>query len=49
MLRHTIWMAMLATTLLGVGSAQAQLKVGITLSASGPGAALSPKIQACKC
>ena len=40
MLRHKIWMTMLATALLGVGSAHAQLKVGITMSASGPGAAL---------
>jgi branched-chain amino acid transport system substrate-binding protein len=31
---------MLATVALGVGSAHAQLKVGITMSASGPGAAL---------
>jgi branched-chain amino acid transport system substrate-binding protein len=34
-----IWMIALATVL-GVGSAQAQIKVGITMSASGPGAAL---------
>jgi branched-chain amino acid transport system substrate-binding protein len=33
-------MVALAVTVLGVGSAQAQIKVGITMSASGPGAAL---------
>jgi branched-chain amino acid transport system substrate-binding protein len=38
MLRKS-WMIALATVL-GVGSAQAQIKVGITMSASGPGAAL---------
>lgn len=38
MLRKS-WMIALAT-LLGLGSAQAQIKVGITMSASGPGAAL---------
>jgi len=40
MLRHKLWMTMLATAVLSVNSAQAQLKVGITMSASGPGAAL---------
>ena len=39
MLRSKSWMIVLATVL-GVGSAQAQIKVGITMSASGPGAAL---------
>jgi branched-chain amino acid transport system substrate-binding protein len=39
MLRTKSWMIVLATVL-GVGSAQAQIKVGITMSASGPGAAL---------
>jgi branched-chain amino acid transport system substrate-binding protein len=38
MLRKS-WIIALATVL-GVGSAQAQIKVGITMSASGPGAAL---------
>jgi branched-chain amino acid transport system substrate-binding protein len=38
MLRKS-WMIALATVL-GLGSAQAQIKVGITMSASGPGAAL---------
>jgi branched-chain amino acid transport system substrate-binding protein len=38
MLRKS-WMIVLAT-MLGLGSAQAQIKVGITMSASGPGAAL---------
>src|SRR3954463_3721326 len=38
MLRKS-WMIVLATVL-GLGSAQAQIKVGITMSASGPGAAL---------
>jgi branched-chain amino acid transport system substrate-binding protein len=38
MLRKS-WMIVLATVL-GVGGAQAQIKVGITMSASGPGAAL---------
>jgi branched-chain amino acid transport system substrate-binding protein len=38
MLRNS-WMIVLATVL-GLGSAQAQIKVGITMSASGPGAAL---------
>jgi branched-chain amino acid transport system substrate-binding protein len=38
MLRKS-WMITLATVL-GLGSAQAQIKVGITMSASGPGAAL---------
>jgi branched-chain amino acid transport system substrate-binding protein len=38
MLRKS-WMIALATVL-GIGSAQAQIKVGITMSASGPGAAL---------
>jgi branched-chain amino acid transport system substrate-binding protein len=33
-------MVALAVTVLGIGSAQAQIKVGITMSASGPGAAL---------
>jgi branched-chain amino acid transport system substrate-binding protein len=33
-------MTVLATVALGIGSAHAQLKVGITMSASGPGAAL---------
>jgi branched-chain amino acid transport system substrate-binding protein len=36
---RTSWMIALATVL-GLGSAQAQIKVGITMSASGPGAAL---------
>jgi branched-chain amino acid transport system substrate-binding protein len=40
MFRHKIWMTVLATVALGTGSAHAQLKVGITMSASGPGAAL---------
>lgn len=40
MFRHKIWMTVLATVALGIGSAHAQLKVGITMSASGPGAAL---------
>lgn len=40
MLRSKGWMVALAVTVLGVGSAQAQIKVGITMSASGPGAAL---------
>ena len=40
MLRNTSWMIALATLLLGIGSAHAQIKVGITMSASGPGAAL---------
>jgi hypothetical protein len=35
---HKSWMIVLAT-MLGVGSAQAQIKVGITMSGSGPGAA----------
>jgi len=39
MLRHKSFLIALATVL-GVGSAQAQIKVGITMSASGPGAAL---------
>jgi branched-chain amino acid transport system substrate-binding protein len=38
MLRKS-WMIALATVV-GIGSAQAQIKVGITMSASGPGAAL---------
>src|SRR6195256_6844976 len=38
MLRRS-WMVVLATVL-GVGSAHAQIKVGITMSGSGPGAAL---------
>lgn len=40
MLRSKGWMVALAVTVLGIGSAQAQIKVGITMSASGPGAAL---------
>ncbi|UZE50676.1 ABC transporter substrate-binding protein [Rhodopseudomonas sp. P2A-2r] len=40
MLRRKFWMTVLATALLGASSAQAQIKVGITMSASGPGAAL---------
>jgi branched-chain amino acid transport system substrate-binding protein len=45
MLRSKGWMIALAVTVLGAGilgtsSAQAQIKVGITMSASGPGAAL---------
>jgi branched-chain amino acid transport system substrate-binding protein len=40
MLRSKSWMVVLAAAMLGVGSAQAQIKVGITMSASGPGAAL---------
>ncbi|MHB8268150.1 ABC transporter substrate-binding protein [Bradyrhizobium sp.] len=36
---HKSWMIALATVL-GLSSAQAQIKVGITMSASGPGAAL---------
>jgi branched-chain amino acid transport system substrate-binding protein len=40
MFRSKGWMIALAVTALGVGSAQAQIKVGITMSASGPGAAL---------
>jgi branched-chain amino acid transport system substrate-binding protein len=39
MLRNKNWMIILATVL-GMGSAQAQIKVGITMSGSGPGAAL---------
>ncbi len=39
MLRSRSWMIVLATAL-GVGSAHAQIKVGITMSGSGPGAAL---------
>jgi branched-chain amino acid transport system substrate-binding protein len=39
MLRNKSWMIVLATAL-GLSSAQAQIKVGITMSASGPGAAL---------
>ncbi len=40
MLRSKSWMIVLAAAMLGAGSAQAQIKVGITMSASGPGAAL---------
>ena len=40
MLRTKTWLIALATTALMAGSAHAQLKVGITMSASGPGAAL---------
>ena len=45
MLRSKGWMIALAVTvsgagILGTSSAQAQIKVGITMSASGPGAAL---------
>ena len=40
MLGNKGWMVALAATLLSIGSAQAQIKVGITMSASGPGAAL---------
>ncbi len=40
MLRNKSWMIVLAIVLGGVGSAHAQIKVGITMSASGPGAAL---------
>src|SRR3979490_2894965 len=39
MLRNKNWVIVLAT-LLGMGSAHAQVKVGITMSGSGPGAAL---------
>ena len=39
MLRNKNWMIVLATVL-GVGNAHAQIKVGITMSGSGPGAAL---------
>lgn len=40
MLRTKTWLIALAATALTAGSAHAQLKVGITMSASGPGAAL---------
>src|SRR5712672_2618824 len=40
MLRNRGWMAALAAMMLSVGGAQAQIKVGITMSGSGPGAAL---------
>jgi len=40
MLRTKTWIIALAAATLSVGSAHAQLKVGITMSASGPGAAL---------
>ena len=40
MLGNKGWMVALAAIVLGAGSAQAQIKVGITMSASGPGAAL---------
>src|SRR6202000_489869 len=40
MLGNKGWMVALATVMLSAGSAQAQIKVGITMSASGPGAAL---------
>src|SRR6201994_3695182 len=35
-----VWMIALAAVLLGTGGAQAQIKVGITMSGAGPGAAL---------
>ena len=37
---HKGWMIALASVVLSAGSAQAQIKVGITMSGSGPGAAL---------
>ena len=40
MIRTKTWLIALATAALMTGSAHAQLKVGITMSASGPGAAL---------
>jgi branched-chain amino acid transport system substrate-binding protein len=40
MLKNRGWIVALATVVLSVGSAQAQIKVGITMSGSGPGAAL---------
>src|SRR6201746_2134867 len=40
MLHNKSWMIALAAIVLGACSAQAQIKVGITMSASGPGAAL---------
>src|ERR1700712_5725165 len=40
MLGNKGWMAALAAVVLSVGGAQAQIKVGITMSGSGPGAAL---------
>ena len=40
MLGNKGWMIALATVVLSAGSAQAQIKVGITMSGSGPGAAL---------
>ena len=43
---HKGWMIALASVVLSAGSAQAQIKVGITMSASGPGAALGqPQIE----
>src|SRR5215471_21154956 len=38
--RNKPWLIALAVAALGVGSAHAQIKIGITMSASGPGAAL---------
>src|SRR5665213_105915 len=40
MLGNKGWMVALAAVVLSAGSAQAQIKVGITMSGSGPGAAL---------
>ena len=40
MLGNKGWMVALAAIVLSAGSAQAQIKIGITMSASGPGAAL---------
>ena len=39
-MRNKAWLIALAVAALGVGSAHAQIKIGITMSASGPGAAL---------
>lgn len=40
MLRRKLWMTALAVTLLGTSGAYAEIKVGITISASGPAAGL---------